>query len=35
MTDIGIAVLIFSVSVFLFWCIAEYTHVFGDDDDEP
>ena len=34
MTDLGVAVLVFSASIFLFWCIVEYTHGFGDDDDE-
>ena len=33
MTDLGIAVMIFLVSLFLFWCIVEYTQGLGDDDD--
>ena len=33
MTDLGVAVLVFSVSLFLFWCIVEYTQGLWDDDE--
>jgi hypothetical protein len=33
MTDLGIAALVFSASVFLFWSIVEYTQGTGDDDE--
>ena len=34
MADLGIAALVFSASLFLFWGVVEYAHGFGDDDDE-
>jgi len=33
MADLGIAALVFSASVFLFWSIVEYTQEIGDDDE--
>ncbi len=33
MADLGIAALVFSASIFLFWGIVEYTQGTGDDDE--
>ena len=33
MADLGIAALVFSASIFLFWSIIEYTQGPGDDDE--